>query len=50
MKKPTDKPKLLQRRRVQALNPDDVLTPAEAEKVRHGMKQIRQGRFKLCKT
>ncbi len=27
--------------------PDDVLTPAEAKKVRQGMKQIREGRFKL---
>jgi hypothetical protein len=28
-------------------DPDDVLTPAEAKKVRHGMKQIKEGRFKL---
>jgi hypothetical protein len=28
-------------------NPDDVLTSAEAKKVRHGMKQIKEGRFKL---
>ena len=26
---------------------DDMLTPAEAKKVRHGMKQIKEGRFKL---
>lgn len=26
---------------------DDVLTPAEANKVRSGMKQIKQGRYKL---
>lgn len=26
---------------------DDILTPAEAKKVRHGMKQIKEGRFKL---
>jgi hypothetical protein len=30
-----------------AADPDDVLTPAEAKKVRHGMKQIKEGRFKL---
>jgi AbrB family looped-hinge helix DNA binding protein len=30
-----------------AVGPDDVLTPAEAKKVRHGMKQIKEGRFKL---
>lgn len=29
------------------VDPDDVLTPAEAKKVRHGMKQIKDGRFKL---
>ena len=29
------------------VDPDDVLTPAEARKVRHGMKQIKEGRFKL---
>jgi AbrB family looped-hinge helix DNA binding protein len=29
------------------VDPDDVLTPAEAKKVRHGMKQIKEGRFKL---
>ena len=29
------------------VDPDDVLTSAEAKKVRHGMEQIRQGRFKL---
>jgi hypothetical protein len=26
---------------------DDVLTAAEAKKVRHGMNQIKDGRFKL---
>ena len=29
------------------IDADDVLTPAEAKKVRHGMKQIKEGRFKL---
>ncbi|HXX22142.1 MAG TPA: AbrB/MazE/SpoVT family DNA-binding domain-containing protein [Terriglobia bacterium] len=29
------------------VDPDDVLTPAEAKKVRHGMEQIKAGRFKL---
>ena len=29
------------------VNPDDVLTPAEAKKVRHGMEQIKEGRFRL---
>jgi bifunctional DNA-binding transcriptional regulator/antitoxin component of YhaV-PrlF toxin-antitoxin module len=29
------------------VDPDDVLTPAEARKVRHGTEQIKQGRFKL---
>ena len=29
------------------VDPDDVLTPAEAKKVRRGMKQIKEGRFKL---
>jgi len=29
------------------VDPDDVLTPAEAKKVRHGMEQIKGGRFKL---
>ena len=29
------------------VDPDDALTPAEAKKVRHGMKQIKAGRFKL---
>jgi len=29
------------------VDPDDVLTPAEAKKVRHGMQQIKEGRFKL---
>jgi AbrB family looped-hinge helix DNA binding protein len=29
------------------VDPDDVLTPAEEKKVRHGMEQIREGRFKL---
>jgi len=28
------------------VEPDDVLTPAEAKKVRHGMKQIREGKTK----
>ena len=28
------------------VDPDDVLTPAEAKKVRHGMKQIREGKTK----
>ena len=29
------------------VNPDDVLTPAEAKRVRRGMEQIKAGRFKL---
>jgi len=29
------------------VDPDDVLTPAEAKNVRRGMKQIKEGRFKL---
>jgi AbrB family looped-hinge helix DNA binding protein len=29
------------------VDPEDMLTPAEAKKVRHGMKQIKEGRFKL---
>jgi AbrB family looped-hinge helix DNA binding protein len=29
------------------VDPEDVLTPAEAKKVRHGVKQIEQGRSKL---
>jgi hypothetical protein len=29
------------------VDPDDVLTPAEAKKVRHGIEQIKAGRFKL---
>lgn len=29
------------------VDPEDVLTPAEAKKVRHGMKQIKDGRFQL---
>jgi len=29
------------------VDPDDVLTPAEAKKVRQGMAQIKAGRFKL---
>jgi bifunctional DNA-binding transcriptional regulator/antitoxin component of YhaV-PrlF toxin-antitoxin module len=29
------------------VDPDDVLTPAEARKVRQGMKQIKEGRFKV---
>ena len=28
------------------VDPDDVLTPAEAKKVRQGTKQIKEGRFK----
>ncbi len=36
---------LLKPRRV--VDPDDVLTPAEEKKVRRGMKQIKEGRFKL---
>jgi AbrB family looped-hinge helix DNA binding protein len=36
---------LIKPRRV--VDPDDVLTPEEAKKVRHGMKQIKEGRFKL---
>jgi len=28
------------------VDPDDVLTPAEAKKVRRGMEQIKAGRFK----
>jgi AbrB family looped-hinge helix DNA binding protein len=29
------------------VDPDDVLTAAEARKVRHGMEQIKEGRLKL---
>ena len=29
-----------------AVEPDDVLTPAEAKKVRHALKQVRQGKTK----
>ncbi len=29
------------------VDPDDVLTPAEAKRVRQGMAQIKAGRFKL---
>jgi AbrB family looped-hinge helix DNA binding protein len=29
------------------VDPDDVLTPAEAKMVRRGFKQIKEGRFKL---
>ena len=29
------------------IDPDDVLTPAEAKRVRQGMEQIKAGRFKL---
>lgn len=29
------------------VDPDDTLSPAEAKKVRHGMKQIKEGKFKL---
>ena len=36
---------LIQTKRV--VDPQDVPTPAEAKRVRHGMKQIREGRFKL---
>jgi bifunctional DNA-binding transcriptional regulator/antitoxin component of YhaV-PrlF toxin-antitoxin module len=36
---------LIQPKRV--ADPEDVLMPAEAKKVRHGMKQIKEGRFKL---
>jgi hypothetical protein len=32
------------------INPDDVLTPSEAKKVHHGMKQIKEGRFKLWRN
>ena len=28
------------------VDPDDVLTPAEAKKVRHALKQVRQGKTK----
>lgn len=28
------------------VDPDDVLTPADANKVRHGLKQIREGKTK----
>jgi len=28
-------------------DPDDTLSPAEAKKVRHGMKQIKEGKFKV---
>jgi hypothetical protein len=33
---------LIQPKRV--VDPDDVLTPAEAKKIRHGMKSIKEGR------
>jgi hypothetical protein len=39
-----------QRRQVvipHVVDSQDVLTPAEAKEVRHGMKQIKEGRFKL---
>ena len=36
---------LIQPKRV--LDPQDVLTPAEGKKVRLGMKQIKEGGFKL---
>ena len=36
---------LIKPRRV--VDPDDVLTPQEAKMVRRGMKQIKEGRFKL---
>jgi AbrB family looped-hinge helix DNA binding protein len=29
------------------VDPEDVLTPAEAKKVRHGMKHVKEGRLKL---
>jgi len=29
------------------VDPDDVLTPGEAKKVRRGIEQIKEGRFKL---
>ncbi len=29
------------------VDPDEVLTPAEAKQVRHAMKQMKEGRFKL---
>ncbi len=35
---------LIKPRRV--VDPDDVLTPAEAKKVRHALKQIREGKTK----
>jgi hypothetical protein len=38
-------PVLLKPKRV--ADPASVLTPAEAKKVRRGMKQIREGNFKL---
>ena len=36
---------LVQPRRV--VDGDDVLTPAEAKRVRHGMAQIKRGRYKI---
>jgi bifunctional DNA-binding transcriptional regulator/antitoxin component of YhaV-PrlF toxin-antitoxin module len=36
---------IIKRKRI--VDPDDTLTPAEAKKVRRGMKQIKDGRFKL---
>ena len=38
--RPRMKPKL-------RVDPDDALTPAEAEKVRRGMQQIKEGRYKV---
>jgi len=36
---------VIKRKRI--VDADDTLTPAEDKKVRHGMKQIGEGRFKL---
>ena len=33
-------------KRKRLVDPDDTLTPAEAKKVRHAMKQVRQGKAK----
>ena len=33
--------------KARAIDPDDTLTPTEAKRVRFGMKQIREGKFKL---
>ncbi len=32
------------------VDPDDVLTPSEAKKVRQGTKQIKEGRYKLWRN